>query len=116
MRIHNLYADEAGASHFRDVDIAMPEETPIGSLSALVPAIGLIFRKTKGSYDVGWHNAPRRQYIINLDAAVRVTASDGESRIIGAGEVLLIEDVTGVGHQSQAVDGKDRHSIFVPID
>ena len=42
--------------------------------------------------------------------------SDGESRVIGAGEVLLVEDITGKGHLSKAVDGKLRHCIFVPID
>ncbi len=47
---------------------------------------------------------------------MRITASDGESRVIGAGEVLLVEDTTGKGHLSKAVDGKLRHCIFVPID
>jgi hypothetical protein len=47
---------------------------------------------------------------------VQITASDGESRVIGAGEVLLVEDVTGKGHLSKAVQNKIRHSIFVPID
>ena len=63
-----------------------------------------------------WHPAPRRQYIINLDAGVRITASDGESRVIGVGEVLMVEDVMGKGHLSQAVDGKIRHCIFVAIE
>jgi quercetin dioxygenase-like cupin family protein len=63
-----------------------------------------------------WHPAPRRQYIINLDGGVQLTASDGESRVIGAGEVVLVEDVSGKGHLSKSVEGKLRHSIFVPID
>ena len=41
---------------------------------------------------------------------------DGESRVIGVGEVILVEDTTGKGHLSQHVEGKIRHSIFVPID
>jgi hypothetical protein len=81
-----------------------------------MPANGVIFRRTDGDYDLDWHNAPRRQYIINLDAAVEITASDGERRVIGPGEVLLVEDVTGKGHLSKAVSGKVRHSIFIPID
>ena len=67
-------------------------------------------------YDLDWHPAPRRQYIINLDAGVQITASDGESRKIGAGEVILVEDTTGKGHLSKAVDGKIRNCIFVPIE
>jgi len=46
---------------------------------------------------------------------VRLTASDGESRIIGAGEVILVEDTIGKGHRSQGL-GKLRHSLFIPID
>jgi hypothetical protein len=52
----------------------------------------------------------------NLDAAVKVTASDGEWRVIGSGEILLVEDTRGNGHVSQAVDGKFRHSVFNTLD
>lgn len=116
MRIHNLYADEHGESHFRDIEVEWGEETAAGRLSARLPASGIIFRQVPSAYDLEWHPAPRRQYIINLDAGVRITASDGEVRIIGAGEVVLVEDTTGKGHLSQAVDRQMRHCIFVPID
>src|SRR5262245_15006579 len=116
MRIHNLYEDENGISHFRDMEIEWVEEKHFSKLSARLPATGIIFRQTSGDYNLDWHPAPRRQYIINLDAGVEITASDGEKRIIGPGEVLLVEDVTGKGHLSKAIGGKMRHSIFVPID
>ena len=116
MRIHNLYEDENGESHFRDIEVEWAEERGASQYSALLPATGIIFRKTSGDYDLDWHCAPRRQYIINLDAGVAITASDGERREIGAGEVILVEDVTGKGHLSQALGGTVRHSIFIPID
>src|SRR5262245_51439792 len=116
MRIHNLYEDANGISHFRDVEIEWVEEKNFSKLSARLPATGIIFRETSGDYNLDWHPAPRRQYIINLDAGVEITASDGEKRVIGPGEVLLVEDVTGKGHLSKAIGGKMRRSIFVPID
>jgi hypothetical protein len=116
MRIHRLFADEKGQSHFQDVEIEFKESSPAGSVSARLPATGIIFRKVQPSYDLDWHPAPRRQYIINLDAGVQITASDGETRKIGAGEVLLVEDTSGKGHLSKAVDGKIRHCIFVTLD
>ena len=116
MRIHNLYADADGQSRFRDIDVEWARELPSGKTSAQHPATGLIFRETPGDYDLDWHPAPRRQYVINLDAPVEITASDGESRIIKAGEVILVEDTSGKGHLSKSVSGKMRHSIFVPID
>ena len=116
MRIHNLYVDDKGETHFRDIEVEWKNEGPGGKTSDTFKATGIIFRETPGSYDYSWHPAPRRQYIINLDGGVEITASDGERRVIGAGEVLLVEDVTGKGHLSKAINGRMRHSIFVPID
>jgi hypothetical protein len=116
MKIHRLYVDTQGESHFEDVEIQYVESSSSGKVSARMPATGIIFREVQPTYDLDWHNAPRRQYIINLDAGVQITASDGESRKIGAGEVLLVEDTWGKGHLSKALDGKLRNCIFVPVD
>ena len=115
MRIHNLYTDERGESHFRDIEVEWVEETRGGKLSRRLPASGIIFRQVPPDYDLDWHPAPRRQYIINLDAGVEITASDGESRVIKAGEVILVEDTSGKGHLSKALNGQLRHCIFVPV-
>ena len=116
MKITRLYVDENGESHFQDVEVEFEAPTPSGLVSARQKATGIIFREVPPDYDLDWHPAPRRQYIINLDAGVQLTASDGESRRIKAGEVVLVEDTWGKGHLSKAVDGKLRHCIFVPID
>jgi hypothetical protein len=116
VKIHNLYADDKGETHFRDIQVDFSESGRAGRTSKRLPATGIIFRQVPPEYDLDWHPAPRRQYIINLDAGVQITASDGESRVIGAGEVILVEDTTGKGHLSKAVDNKIRNCIFVPID
>ncbi len=115
MRIHNLYADENGESHFRDIEIEMTEHGPDGSTSGRLAATGIYFRTTPADWFFSCHPATRRQYVINLDAPNKITASDGETRIIGVGEIILIEDVHGKGHLSQAV-GKMRRSVMIPID
>lgn len=116
MRIHNLYVDEAGESHFRDIEVEWKHEGRGGKTSDTLPATGIVFRETPGSYDYAWHTAPRRQYIVNLDAGVSIQASDGETRIIDRGEVILVEDTHGKGHFSKAIAGRLRHSIFVPVE
>ena len=116
MRIHNLYEDEFGQSHFRDIEVEWVSEGRGGKLSERLPATGIIFRQVQPDYQLNWHPAPRRQYIINLDAGVEITASDGEARIIAAGEVILVEDTSGEGHMSKAVDEQIRHCIFVPVE
>ena len=116
MHIHNIYVDDKGESHFRDMEIEWVKDMGYGQLSERFPATGIIFRKTSGDYDLDWHPAPRRQYIINLDAAVQVTASDGEVRVIDAGEVFLVEDTSGKGHLSREVNGMTLHYIFIKLD
>lgn len=116
MRIHNIYVDAAGETHWRDIEVEWVEQQNFSKLSARLPANGIIFRETSGDYDLSWHPAPRRQYIINLEGGVKITASDGEAREIGAGEVILVEDISGKGHLSQSIGGKMRRSIFVPIE
>ena len=96
MRIHNLYVDDKGETHFRDIEVEWKHEGRGGKTSATFPATGIIFRETPGTYDYEWHPAPRRQYIINLDGGVSIQASDGETRIIGAGR-----GAAGRGHDRQ---------------
>jgi hypothetical protein len=116
MRIHHLFADERGESHFRDMTIEWATTSRDGTLSKVIPATSIAFRMTPSDYLNDWHNPPRRQFVINLDAAVEITASDGERRIIGPGEVLLLEDITGRGHLGRSVAGQIRHSVLVAIE
>jgi hypothetical protein len=116
MRIHNLYVDADGESHFRDIEVEWIHDGPGGKMSTRHPASGVIFRETGPDYDLDWHPAPRRQYIVNLNAGVELTASDGEKRVVAAGEVILVEDVAGKGHLSKAVAGQMRQSLFIPIE
>ena len=116
MKITRIFTDEQGETHFDEVEIPLKPHGQIGSLSETLPATGIIFRQVPSTYDYDWHNAPRRQYIINLDSGVEITVSDGETRKIGAGEVFLVEDTTGKGHVSRAIGGQVRHSVFVTLD
>ena len=47
-----------------DVDVPLDVKNWIGSLSAGVGVHELVFRETDGAYDLGWHTAPCRQFII----------------------------------------------------
>src|SRR5438067_1047811 len=43
MRIHNLYTDDSGQSHFRDIEVEWVEERRGSKLSKRLPATGMIF-------------------------------------------------------------------------
>ena len=75
----------------------------------------VIFRETGGDYDLNFHNAPRRQYVVNLSGSVEIEVGSGERRVLGPGSILLAEDTTGQGHISRAVDRQPRQSLFIPL-
>jgi quercetin dioxygenase-like cupin family protein len=115
MRVHNLHCNADGESHFRDVEIELSEPRLSGLLSKPQPVSTLMFRQVPPGVFLDWHNAPRRQYAIVLDGSVEFTASDGEARVLGAGQVLLVEGTAGKGHQAKSLDGPPFRAIFVAI-
>ena len=87
-----------------------------GPASSRMPASGVIFREMPVTYDLDWHVAPRRQYVVHLDGDAQITASDGQMRTITAGEIVLVEDVSGKGHLSKYAGGRPYHCLFVALD
>ena len=61
MRIHNLWEDANGISHWRDIEVEWVSDGPAGKLSKRISATGIIFRKVPPTYELDWHPAPRRQ-------------------------------------------------------
>jgi uncharacterized cupin superfamily protein len=116
MIITRLYTGSDEESHFEDVDIPLDNVNGSQRMSELKNATGIIFRETSGEYDLNFHNAPRRQFIINLEGRVEIIVGDGSSRILGPVDILLAEDTTGHGHISRAVNNQPRKSIFVTLD
>ena len=116
MHLHNLYEDEQGESHWRDIEVEWTDLTPITSATGREPATSILFREYAATFEIGWHPAPRRQYVIILDGDAELTTSDGESRIIKAGEVFLIEDVKGKGHRARNLAGRPLHTVFVALE
>ena len=120
MKVVRVYAGDDGESHFEDVDIAVRSQGGIGRLSKLIRGPGVMFREVDGDYDLDFHTAPRRQFVVNLRGAVDITVGSavggGETRRLESGDILLAEDTTGNGHKSRAVDGRPRTCLFVPID
>ncbi|MBM3526374.1 MAG: hypothetical protein FJX57_25770 [Alphaproteobacteria bacterium] len=116
IKIHRLRSDASGKTFFEDVNADYVRQTGAGRMSVQFPATGFVFRQVVLPYDCDWHPAPRRQLVVNLDNGVQITAGTGESRIIGQGEILWVEDVTGQGHLSKAINERLRHTIDVTLD
>src|ERR1700720_4962478 len=107
---------QPGETHLEDISPEMKASDHSSMMSGLIAAKGVIFRETNAAqYFVDWHNAPRRQFVINLTGEVEITVSDGEKRRFGPGSILLAEDVTGKGHISKGIGTAERRSLFIPL-
>ncbi len=115
MKYFRIYADSNGDSHFEDVEVATVQSGRGSDLSELIPAKGIIFRRSPHDQYIDWHPAPRRQFVITLSGHAEIEASDGEVRRIGPGSVMLADDIAGKGHITRGVGITERLSIFVPL-
>jgi hypothetical protein len=112
-----IYAGPDGESHFEEVEVPTTGTSGGGQsdISDLIPATGVIFRRSPATQYVDWHHAPRRQFVITLAGEAEVEASDGEVRRITPGTVMLADDTWGKGHITRGVGTEDRLSLFVPL-
>jgi len=116
MKVVRVYTGPDNKSHFEDVEVPLKDGGKAGFMSELMKATGVVFRETDGNYNFDFHNAPRRQYVVNLEGEVEIEVGDGTTRILRSGDILLAEDTTGQGHISRAVGGKPRKSLFITLD
>ena len=115
MKITRVYTGEDNRSHFEDIEIPLTIHDQMGSKSEIQATAGVIFRSTDEEYEYDFHNAPCRQYVVNLEGILELEVGSGEKRRLNPGDVLLGEDVTGEGHITRAVVGPGR-SLFIPLE
>jgi len=116
MKVLRVYTGEDDRSHLEEVEIPLPIAQPFGQVSELHKGEGVIFRESPADYDSGFHNAPRRQYVVILAGTMEVETGDGTKRRLGPGEILLGDDMTGEGHITRALGGTPGRSLFIPLD
>ena len=116
MKITRVFTGPDEESHFEDVELDLQDLGRVGRMTKLQTATGIVFRENDGDYKLDFHNAPRRQYVINLSGSVELETGDGTKRLLRPGDVLLAEDLTGRGHISRALEQGLRRSIFVTLD
>jgi quercetin dioxygenase-like cupin family protein len=58
-------------------------------------------------WDVDWHAVPARQFMSILKGKYKVSVSDGETRLFGAGELVPVEDLTGKGQYTKNISSSE---------
>ena len=99
-----IFADANGETHMEDIDIAFQprklfKDNPPFGLSDNLPAswYNVCYVPT-GMRETGWHNPPQRLLVLGLTGDVEFETSDGDTRRLSAGSIVLAEDTTGKGH------------------
>jgi uncharacterized cupin superfamily protein len=115
IRFVHLVTGPDGQSHVRDelVDLAASDHDQV---SAWQPARGVRFEETPAGSTLGWHTAPRRQYVLTLSGRLEFTTRDGDVFEIGPGDVLLAEDTSGGGHSWRIVGDEPWRRVYVALD
>jgi hypothetical protein len=104
-----VYTTPDGGSRVEEVHIS-PDAKPIP-----------VTRMTAGAYRGSgarapdWHNAPRKQFAINMTGELEVELTDGTRRKIGS-DLVFLEDTTGKGHITRALGPITNVFIHVPDD
>jgi len=112
MKVVRVFADSEGESHFEDRELPLGD-VGYGQASQQLPASAVTFRQTPAAGRLDFHNPPRRQFIVFLKGEAELEASDGSTRRLGPGDVLLADDTTGRGHRLSEVEG--RLVVLVPL-
>jgi len=115
MKVTRLYTGADGLTKVEEFEIPLKPQGRGTELSEIVGVTSLQFRRTNQDYNLDWHTAPRRQYVVTLSGESEVELEGGRKIRLGPGHILLAEDTTGKGHISRAVGGAARLSLFITL-
>jgi quercetin dioxygenase-like cupin family protein len=109
-KVTRIFATPDGGSRIEDLVIS-PEagSVPITRMTAGVYG-------GSGARAPDWHQAPRKQFAINMTGDLEVEITDGTRRRIGAGDLVFLEDTTGRGHVTRALGPITNLFLHVPDD
>lgn len=113
-----LRTNPDGGSHFADrlAGLRMAEHVPaipLVDVGKPMPVSTLTVCGCGAHYVSDPHPPARRQFAVMLQGGLEVTSSQGEVRQLTAGSMILVEDLTGAGHETRTV-GDDPYA-FVAV-
>ena len=120
MRYLRIFADETGESHLADVEVtfsdtAQAPPAPAVDVTKPVDATRHVLMRVPAGWVGDLHRAPRRQLMVMLSGNITVQASSGPTRELAAGDLLLLEDTVGKGHQTTNTGNGDAFVLAVHL-
>lgn len=100
-----IFSDEGGCSHFEKKKIYLQAKdyappAPSLNTSTLEAADNSVFLELPVGWYGDWHTTPVKQWLILMSGEGEFEAGDGERVICKAGDVVLLDDITGQGHRT----------------
>ncbi len=86
-----------------------PPSGPIG-VSKVVAAESFVVTTADKTWATNWHPTPRRQYVVMLAGAITIEVETGAKKTFQTGDVFLLEDTRGRGHDSRVIS--DEPAVF----
>jgi hypothetical protein len=115
MKVTRLYTGQDGKTKVEEYEVPLKGQGRGTELSEAVAVESLQFRRTNQDYNLDWHPAPRRQFVVTLSGESEIELEGGRKLRLGPGHILLAEDTTGKGHISRASGSQDRLSLFITL-
>jgi hypothetical protein len=114
-----LFADSDGESHFGDISVSLSNKdfappAPPMEVSEVVEARHGFLRAPSGWFG-DWHPTPVRQFMCLLSGTLEVRVSDGETRRMSPGTIVLLEDTEGRGHATRVVSDEAAVLAFAQL-
>ena len=103
-----IYSDAEGCSHFEIKTVALeskdyaPPAPPLNT-SVVQSADNSLFLELPVGWYGDWHPTPVRQWLVFMSGECEFEAGDGEKAVRGAGDVVMLDDTHGKGHQTKVL-------------
>ena len=103
-----IFSDDQGCSHFETRSVALqskdyaPPAPPLNTSNPESADHSLFLELPVGWYGE-WHPTPVRQWLILMSGECEFEAGDGTMLVRKAGDVVLLDDTTGKGHQTRVL-------------
>lgn len=108
--IVKLLMDDDGESYFEEAEVELaktdfaPPAPPLDFAPLASFGQGFLLGGDKSWRGDTAHPTPRRQVLVVVQGAFEVTASDGDTRRLTPGSILWLEDTSGKGHKTKALE------------
>lgn len=109
-KIVRVYSGSDGESHFEELT---PDQ--FAEIANNVGAGDITVNRRPSPSESDYHNAPRRQYVVNLAGTAEFEVADGTKVRMQPGDVLVAEDLEGHGHIARSIGDDFRVSLAIPL-